>query len=83
MRPPIERFAMSTNMKIAVGIHITKTISTEIYTKKLLKRYREVRNIAEAYEADLVYLCDVLNRNEIELDEFDLIALNNIQKKSS
>jgi hypothetical protein len=73
---------MTTNMKIAVGIHIAKSISREIYTKKLLRRYREVKNLNEMYEADIVYLCDLFNRNEIRLDEFDLIALNSIQRKS-
>ncbi len=72
-----------TNMQLAIGIHIAKSITREIYTKKLLKRYREVKNLNEVYEAELVYLCDLLNRNEIRLDEFDLIALPTIKRKSS
>lgn len=72
-----------TTMQIAVGIHIAKSISREIYTKKLLRRYREVKNLNEVYEADIVYLCDMLNRNEIRLAEFDKIALTTIKQKSS
>ncbi len=74
---------MTTHMKIAIGIYIAKNMSREIYTKKLLKRYREVKNLNEVYEADLKYLCDMLNRNDIRLDEFDRIALSTIAMKSS
>jgi hypothetical protein len=74
---------MTTEIKIAVGIYVAKNMAREIYMKKLLRRYREVKNLNEVYDAELVYLCDLINRNEIRLDEFDLIALPTIKHKSS
>jgi hypothetical protein len=72
---------MTTKTKI-IGCLIARSVLNDVNAYQLLKRYRVLKDRNEKYEADLKYLVDMLNRNDIRLTEFDRIALNSIHSKS-
>jgi hypothetical protein len=74
---------MLTKTNITLAMLIAQNMLKTRHTLKLLKRYREVQNLNDTYAAEITYLVDIMNRNDIELDEFDLIALTHVSKKSS
>ncbi len=80
---PIERCTMLTKMNIAIAMLAVDNMYKSRYILKLIKRYREVQNLNATYEEDIKYLVDMLNRNDIKLDEFDMIALTHVTGKSS
>jgi hypothetical protein len=49
---------------------------------KVVQNAAELYKYAESINAQMQYLVDVLNRNDVKLDEFDLIALPNIKQVS-
>lgn len=73
---------MLTKSNIAIAMLIAQNMLKTRYILKQIKRYREVSNLNETYAAEITYLVDIMNRNDIELDEFDLIALTHVEKKS-
>jgi hypothetical protein len=74
---------MTTKTKTLIGCLIVRSVLNDVNAYQLLKRYRVLKDRNEKYEADLKYLVDILNRNDIRLTEFDRIALNSIKQKSS
>jgi hypothetical protein len=47
---------------------------------QMLKRVRALRDENAKYQADLRYVCEIFHREGIELNEFDLIALNYVRE---
>jgi hypothetical protein len=74
---------MLNKTNITIAMLVVNNMYKTKYILKLIKRYREINNLNETYAAEITYLVDVMNRNNIELDEFDLIALTHVSKKSS
>lgn len=77
-----ERYIMSPKMKKFVVCLIVRSVLNDVAAYHLQKRYRVLKDRNEKYEADLNYVIHIMNRNDIRLNEFDLIALNYIQAKS-
>ncbi len=46
----------------------------------MLKRVRALKDENAKYKADLTYICEIFHREDIELTEFDLIALNYVRE---
>jgi hypothetical protein len=81
MRPLLKGVTM-TKTNITLAMLLAQNMLKTRYILKLLKRYREVSNLNDTYAAEITYLVDIMNRNDIELDEFDLIALSHVSRKS-
>jgi hypothetical protein len=82
MRPLLKGVPMLTKKNIAFAWLLAENIFKTKYILDLIKRYNKAKNLNEVYESDLKYLVDILNRNNIKLDEFDLIALSHVEKQS-
>jgi hypothetical protein len=74
---------MTTNTKTFVACLIVRSVLNDIAGYQVLKQYRVLRDRNAKCVADLTYVVDLMNKKGIELEEFDLIALNFVSKKSS
>ena len=74
---------MPTKLKIAL-FGIVPIVACDLLTHYYRRKYAEIARVAidldkenDLLRAQMVYLVTVINENNIELDEFDMIALNN------
>lgn len=73
---------MLTKTNIAIAMLVVENMKMARRMTKLIKRYREIHTLNDTYAAEITYLVDIMNRNNIELDDFDLIALTHVSKTS-
>lgn len=65
---------------LIVGLAVAHDINTQVKTRTTGKLYLEViekfEEIEVANEAQIKYLCHLLEQHDVPVDEFDLIALS-------
>ena len=50
--------------------------------REIVEEYNKLANQHNELAEDVIYLVNMINENDVELDEFDLIVLNNVTLKS-
>lgn len=64
--------------KFMAGL-ILMNFMASVSNYKLREENSVLRTRLDMYRKDLTYLVDLMNRKEITLDEFDMIALNKVE----
>lgn len=75
---------MQTKLLIANGVLVAALIwdvkvhrRTKSKYQRIAEMNHDLRDQVDRHLAQMAYLCQMLDRHEIPVDEFDLIALNN------
>ena len=67
---------------VVTAFAIADDIETHVRSAKFIRlatdAYDEVKATRNIYEKQLQYLCSVLNKHGVPMDEFDSIALNDL-----
>lgn len=73
---------MNKESKIALGIFVAQVIIAQgLENRQLRIRCNELIEVAKGLNEEVAYLVHILNENDVELDEFDLIALPHVQRR--
>jgi hypothetical protein len=67
------------NKDVALLGMFAYSIFSNYCTGVMSRENTRLKEKLKTYQDDVRYMCDILNKNEIELDEFDQIALNNVE----
>lgn len=74
--PNPSKFIYAAALALTVASDIKERLDAKKAAKLYLASHKEFEEIQRANEAQISYLCHMLDEHDIAVDEFDLIALN-------
>lgn len=76
------KFNINLGLVVALALQTTAVAIYRDRITTLVEMHNQLIEEHNSMAEQMAYMCELLNKNDIELDEFDLIALPSVTKQS-